>query len=336
VETTQATTPAPEISHTKATGGASAIRVRGLEKHFGRIRAVDGMDFDVPEASVFGFIGPNGAGKTTFIKLVLGIAAPTSGDITVLSGSPSDVHVRRRIGYLPERLTLPAAFTPVAFLRSVGRMKGLSKKVIEDQVPRVLTEVALDESAWSRTTGKFSKGMKQRTGLAAALIGDPALLVLDEPTDGIDPIGRSRIRDVIRAANARGTTVFLNSHLLAETEKLCDHVAIVLNGRVVKSGGLGAMRAEGRFRVRFEAGETTDARATPHGFVVDEDARHQGMSGAFTFEGNSVQDLSRALALALADGLIVMEVAPKMKDLEAVLAETVLEEGSPMAKRGLA
>jgi ABC-2 type transport system ATP-binding protein len=314
---------------------ATAIRVRGLQKHFGRIRAVDGMDFDVPQGSVFGFIGPNGAGKTTFIKLVLGIASPTSGEIVVLSGSPSDVHIRRRIGYLPERLTLPAAFTPVAFLRSVGRMKGLAKREIEDQVPRVLSEVALDEAAWSRTTGKFSKGMKQRTGLAAALLGDPALLVLDEPTDGIDPIGRSRIREVIRAANARGTTVFLNSHLLAETEKLCDHIAIVLNGRVVRSGGLGAMRAEGRFRVRFAAREATDACAVSHGFVVDEEARHQGTSGVFTFEGNSVEDLSRALAAALSDGLIVMEVAPKMKDLEAVLAETVLEAGTT-TKRGLA
>lgn len=301
----------------------SAIRVRGLAKSYGRVRAVDGMDLDVPKGSIFGFIGPNGAGKTTFIKLVLGIASPTSGDLSVLGGEPSDVRVRRRMGYLPERLTLPAAFTPVAFLKSVGRMKGMSKRALDEAVPRVLTEVALDESAWSRTTGQFSKGMKQRTGLAAALLGDPELLVLDEPTDGIDPIGRTRIRDVIRAAHRRGTTVFLNSHLLAETEKLCDHVAIVLDGRVVRAGGLDAMRAEGAFRVRFGEGADIEARATRHGFVIDQEAKNEGRVGRFTFEGASAEDLSRALAAALADGLVVVEVAPKTKDLEAVLTETV-------------
>jgi len=314
------------------TGNASstetAIRVRGLAKSYGRVRAVDGMDVDVPKGSIFGFIGPNGAGKTTFIKLVLGIAAPTSGELTVLGGEPSDVRVRRRMGYLPERLTLPAAFTPVAFLKSVGRMKGMSKRALDEAVPRVLTEVALDESAWSRTTGQFSKGMKQRTGLAAALLGDPELLVLDEPTDGIDPIGRTRIREVIRAAHRRGTTVFLNSHLLAETEKLCDHVAIVLDGRVVRAGGLDAMRAEGAFRVRFVEGDGLDARATRHGFVVDEEARHEGRAGRFTFEGASAEDLSRALAAALGDGLVVVEVAPKTKDLEAVLTEVVNQKSA--------
>ena len=205
-----------------------AISVRSLKKHFGLVRAVDGLDLDVPRGSSFGFIGPNGAGKTTFIKLLLSICRPMEGQLCILGGHPEDPAVRRRIGYLPERIQLPAAFNAIAFLRSVGRLKGLSRTTVEQDIPRVLEMVDLQPEAHSRAIGKFSKGMRQRTALAGALLGDPELLILDEPTDGIDPIGRAKIRAVIDAYHRRGSTVFLNSHLLAETEKMCDHVALSL------------------------------------------------------------------------------------------------------------
>lgn len=300
-----------------------AISARGLEKRYGAVRALVGLDLDVPAGSAFGFIGENGAGKTTFIKLLLGIAHPTGGEVEVLGGRPSDVKVRRHIGYLPERLELPPAYTPVRFLRSIGQLKGLTKGELDDQIPRVLSQVGLDESAWSRRTRGFSKGMRQRTGLAAALLGRPALLVLDEPTDGIDPVGRAQIRDVIRRAKDEGTTIFLNSHLLAETERICDHVAIVSKGRVVRAGRLDSLRSESAYRVRFVEGADTDERAGRHGFLLDEEARQAGQADAFRFQGASPEELSRALKGALDDGLVVREVTPALKDLESLLAEAM-------------
>lgn len=310
------------------TGASPAISARGLVKHFGTIRAIDGLDLEVPRGSAFGFIGENGAGKTTFIKLLLGICRPSEGCVEVLGQSPDDVRVRRRIGYLPERLSLPPAFSPRRFLESVGRLKGLSAKERHDQIPRVLSRVGLAEEAWDRRTAGFSKGMRQRTGLAAALLGDPELLVLDEPTDGIDPMGRARIREVIREAARGGATIFLNSHLLAETERICDHVAIVSKGRVVRAGPLEALRSEGSHRVRFVEGPDVDEKAQALGFAIDEKARAAGLSGSFCLDGKDPAGLSQALQAALEAGLLVVEVAPRLKDLETVLAEAVAERGA--------
>ena len=305
-----------------------AIRVRGLTKHFGAVFAVDGMDLAVPRGTAFGFIGPNGAGKTTFIKLLLGIAHPTAGDVNVLGGAPADVKIRRRIGYLPERLSMPPNQSAMAFLRSVGRLKGLPGRTLDVAIPKVLETVGLDEAAWRRRTDQFSKGMRQRTGLAAALLGDPELLVLDEPTDGIDPIGRAKIRRVIADAAKGGATVFLNSHLLSETEKICDHVAIVNRGKVVLSGAMKELLSERAFKVSFAVADDADRTAldssvTARGFVVDEDARARGDRGAFRFTGGDAAALSAALKGCLDDGHVVIHLDQALKDLETVLEEIV-------------
>ncbi|MFZ9885854.1 MAG: ABC transporter ATP-binding protein, partial [Myxococcota bacterium] len=262
-------------------------------------------------------------GKTTFIKLLLGLAHPSAGTVTVLGGSPGDVAVRRRIGYLPERLELPPAFSAFDFLRGVARLKGISSVLAKHEIPRLLSLVGLPEEAWRRKTSAYSKGMKQRAGLAAALLGAPELLVLDEPTDGIDPVGRAQLRDVILSAKRQGVTVFLNSHLLHETERLCDHVAIMQGGRVVRAGATEALRNESAFRVRFCAREGLDEAAARHGFLPDEDARATGQLDRFRLEGADVEVFSRRLAAALAAGLLVVEAQPAMRDLESLLRETI-------------
>ncbi len=317
-----------------------AIVASKLTKRFGAVRALDGMNLDVPQGACFGLVGENGAGKTTFIKILLGICRADDGSVQVLGGSPDDVRVRRRIGYLPERLSLPPAFTPVAFLKSVARLRGMHMPDMKDRIPRVLSMVGLQEEAWSRRTGGFSKGMKQRTGLAAALLGDPELLVLDEPTDGIDPLGRARVRDVILAQKQRGATVFLNSHLLAETERICDHVAVMSRGAVVVTGPLSTLKAKDAFRVRFRSfgtdGAPADAatrtdlarRAATHGFPADEVAALVDDEIACRFAGGDTGALSRALQAALADGLVVVEVAPMLRDLETILAEAVAKRSA--------
>ena len=300
---------------------ADAILARGLQKKFGAVRAVDGMDLQVPRGATFGLIGENGAGKTTFIKLLLGIARPDAGSVQVLGGSPDDVTVRRRIGYLPERLALPAGFHAVAFLRSVGRLKGMTSRELDVAVPQALARVGLAEEAWTRRTSGFSKGMKQRTGLAAALLGDPELLVLDEPTDGIDPLGRAEIRNLIAAAAQGGTSVFLNSHLLSETERICDHVAVVARGRVIVQGPLSTLQRRDAFRLRFAAGPNVAAIALRHGFVADPARDDDDV--AFRFAGTDAAALAVALRAALGEGLVVKELVPEMRDLESILRDAV-------------
>src|SRR4051794_16297790 len=185
--------------------------------------ALRSVDLQLRVGTVFGLIGPNGAGKTTFIKLLLGIALPTEGSVRLLGGSPLDPRTRARVGYLPERLHMPHAWTAAEFLRSVARLKGITGR--EDDVTRQLARVGLASDA-ERKIGPFSKGMKQRLGLAAALLGRPELLVLDEPTDGVDPLGRVEIRRILAEERGRGATILLNSHLLSETERICDHIGI--------------------------------------------------------------------------------------------------------------
>ena len=300
-----------------------ALRARGVEKRFGSVRAVSGLDLEVPLGACFGLIGENGAGKTTFIKMVLGITHPNAGELSVLGGSPSDVSLRRQIGYLPERLQIPESFSALRFLASVGRAKHLARADILAESRRVLELVALEPAAWKRATGGFSKGMRQRTGLAAALMGRPKLLVLDEPTDGIDPLGRAQIRDLIAAAVREGTTVFLNSHLLAETEKICDHVAVLSQGRVVTRGALDVLKRKDAFRVRFKKAEGDVDKALAAGFTATDDL---GESRVYKLQGNSPEALSAALAQALAAGLVVLEVMPELKDLETILKEAVVPQ----------
>ena len=198
------------------------------------------MDLSVPEGSAFGLIGPNGAGKTTFIKSILGIVQPSEGTVRVLGGSPEDPRIRARIGYLPERLHLPGSWAAPAFLATVARLKELKPDPASNL--RLLERVGLTD-ALGRKIGGYSKGMRQRLGLAAALLGNPALLILDEPTDGIDPMGRVEVRRILQEEVQRGTTLFLNSHLLAETERVCDRVAILADGRVLREGRLEIGRA---------------------------------------------------------------------------------------------
>lgn len=317
--------PSSSVASVAASGRAAAISARGITKSYGATRALDGIDLEVPQGSVFGLIGQNGAGKTTFIKVMLAIVRASAGQVTLLGGDPEDVRIRRRVGYLPENLQLPVGLTAPAFLRSVGRYKGLTAAHLDAAVPELLTCCGLEPAAWSRPTQAFSKGMRQRTGLAAALLGEPELLVLDEPTDGIDPLGRAQVREVIRAAVARGATVFLNSHLLAETERICDQVAIVHRGRVVRAGAMAALRGSNAWRVRFVPRDDGAALAQTAGFTVSPDAA----PGLCDFAGADPAELSAALARALAAGLHVIDVTAHLRDLETLLAEAVaLEHGA--------
>ena len=230
-----------------------AIRTEELGKRYGKITALAGLTMSIPTGAVFGFLGPNGAGKTTAVKLLLGLARPTSGEAWVLDAPLSDraAHrrARRRIGYLPELFRYQHWLSAREVLRVHCDLIGLDRASWDADVKDALDTVGLSERADDRVGG-YSKGMQQRLGLGVALLGRPALVLLDEPTSALDPVGRHDVREVIRALAGRGTTVFLNSHLLTEVEQVCERVAIVDHGRVIQVGSLSELLRADAVRVR--------------------------------------------------------------------------------------
>jgi ABC-2 type transport system ATP-binding protein len=213
------------------------IETHNLRKVFGDVVAVDSLTLSVGAGEVFGFLGPNGAGKTTTIKMLLGLVAPSAGEARLLDHRPGDPAVMGRVGFLPEQFRFPPWLSAADFLDVHGRLYGLPAAERRTRIPRLLARVGLADRAHSRL-GEFSKGMQQRVGLAQALLNHPEVVFLDEPTSGLDPLGRREVRDLIHELAATGVTVFLNSHFLSEVEVTCDRVAIVRQGRVVRSGAL--------------------------------------------------------------------------------------------------
>lgn len=297
----------------------NALEIRGLTKTFGgrfgaRQQALRGVDLTLPVGVGFGLVGPNGAGKTTFIKALLGIVQPTTGELRVLGGKPTDPVVRARIGYLPERLHLPGQDTPLSFLRNLARLKRL-KGLPEGELTALIDRVGLTP-AIGRKIGGFSKGMRQRVGLASALLGRPELLILDEPTDGIDPLGRAEIRQILTGELARGVTLFLNSHLLSETERICDHVGVLNAGRLVLQGKLSELRTA-RPAWRVQLGEVADeAPLLAAGFERLE-------PGTWRLEAPDARALNERLDLARKSGALLLSLSQESRDLEGVLADAV-------------
>src|SRR5256885_1939496 len=219
------------------------IAVRGLTKIFkdfwGRpkARAVDNVDFEVHRGEVFGLLGPNGSGKSTTVKLLLGLLYPTRGHLEVFGKSPRHVATKSRIGYLPEESYLYRYLNSRETLDFFGNLFHLSNDERRQRTEQLLDMVGLTQTR-TRAVGEFSKGMQRRIGLAQALINDPDLVILDEPTAGLDPIGCREVKDLILALARRGKTVILSSHLLADVEDVCDRVVIYYGGRIHAMGTL--------------------------------------------------------------------------------------------------
>ena len=230
-----------------------AVRTEELAKRYGKITALAGLTMSIPTGNVFGFLGPNGAGKTTAVKLLLGLSRPSSGEGWVLGAPLSDgaAHrkARAKVGYLPELFRYQQWLSAREVLRVHCELIGLDRSAWDAEINEALAIVGLAVRADDRVGG-YSKGMQQRLGLGVALLGRPALVLLDEPTSALDPVGRHDVREIIRALKDRGTTVFLNSHLLSEVEQVCDRVAIVDHGRVIQVGTLDELLGGDAVRVR--------------------------------------------------------------------------------------
>ena len=217
------------------------ISVRNLSKTFGKklwkegFRALDGVTLEVGRGSVFGMLGPNGAGKTTLIKILMGLVPAWEGEAFVFGERAGVPGARGRIGFLPEAHRLPGYLTGRQVLRLYGMLSGKPRGWVEERIPLWLEQVGMTKSA-DRKVREYSKGMAQRIGLAQALIHEPELVFLDEPTDGVDPVGRAAVREIVKRLQAQGVTVFINSHLLMEVERVCNRVVIMSRGKIIREG----------------------------------------------------------------------------------------------------
>ena len=217
----------------------SAIETHDLSKNYGDRLAVDKLNLSVASKQVHGFLGPNGAGKSTTIKMMVGLLRPTSGSLSILGKNVrgDNPRVRREIGYMPELPRFPKHLSGEELLDVYGRMYGMSKTERRARIPELVKMVGLEGRGKDRI-GKYSKGMQQRIGIAQALISDPELVILDEPSIGLDPVGMVEVRNMVKDIVKSGTTVFFSSHLLAEVQQVCDHVSVIHLGVMRYSGTL--------------------------------------------------------------------------------------------------
>jgi len=222
---------------------AAAIEIEDLVKDYPsgfpglKLRAVDGVNLRVERGEIFGLLGPNGSGKSTTIKILLGLAAPSAGRCRVFGRPAGGLAARASVGFLPEAPHFPRFLSGRELLRYYARVCGVGRGSLEERCARALREVGLEDAA-DRRIGTYSKGMLQRIGLAQALVHEPELVLLDEPTAGVDPVGAASIASIARDLRERGTTILVSSHLLPQMEDLCDRVAILHRGRVVAEGAV--------------------------------------------------------------------------------------------------
>tara|TARA_R110000737_G_scaffold2923_7_gene8736 strand:- start:35560 stop:36564 length:1005 start_codon:yes stop_codon:yes gene_type:complete len=238
---------------------SAVIDIQGVEKTYNRrIKALRGVDMTVGKGEIFGLLGPNGAGKSTLVKIMMTVISPTKCSGTVLGSKVGDKATLQQIGYLPEHHRFPPYLTGRQVLEHFGALSGIQRKQRKTKASELLELVGMD--SWHKDKlGSYSKGMRQRVGLAQALMNDPKLVVLDEPTDGVDPSGRRDIRNILTHLKDEGRTVFLNSHLLSELEMVCDRVAIMVHGLVRTQGTIDELTAEQSGFVITTASPITDA-----------------------------------------------------------------------------
>jgi ABC-2 type transport system ATP-binding protein len=307
-----------------------AIEVTDLRKKYGQVDALAGLTMTVGRGEVFGFLGPNGAGKTTTVKLLLGLARPTGGSGKVLGAPIGDLVTRRKIGYLPELFRYQPWLKAREVLALHAELAGLPRARRKAAAEESMRIVGLADRA-NDLVGKFSKGMQQRLGLGAALIGEPALIVLDEPTSALDPVGRVDVRGIVRAAADRGAAVFLNSHLLSEVEQVCDRVAIIDHGRVVASGELDDVLGQAETQVRVEGVSASDLAAFER---FGTPTLEGGLLSIRPMEADQVPDL---VATLVAMGAKVFEVHAGRSSLERRFLDLVARDrppaGTPSAQR---
>ncbi len=297
--------------------GTWAVELHGVRKTYGRnVRALDGVDVRVGRGEIFGLLGPNGAGKSTLVKIMMTVVRPDAITGTVLGRRVGHRPTMERIGYLPEAHRFPAYLTGKHLLDYYAALAKVKRADRRHRAGRLLERVGMAD--WADTKiSKYSKGMLQRLGIAQALMNDPSLVVLDEPTDGLDPIGRRDVRTLLLDLKAEGKTVFLNSHLLSELEMVCDRVSILVAGKVAREGTLAELSGESvEYRIVAEGDLASIANELKRlGAGIDGDT--------ITIPGEDRAKLNKVIDLLRAGGRLIESVTPHRCSLEDIFVQAM-------------
>jgi ABC-2 type transport system ATP-binding protein len=295
------------------------IEIQNLVKRYGKVEALKGVSLGVAPGEIFGLLGQNGAGKTTLVKILLGITGGTSGSATLLDQPAGTAAVRKRVGYLPEDHRFPDYHSGYSLLDFYGTLLGVPRRNLRRRIPEMLALVGLQGRQHYKIR-TYSKGMKQRVGIAQALLHDPEVIFLDEPTDGVDPVGRKEIRRILQELKDQGKTIFINSHMLGEVELVCDRVGILQAGRMIREGDIATLTAQkGLFVIGLAEGQQfPEDEAAARGFAVQ-------ANGAFweveLADGKSIDPL---VDLLRGRGLSIRHLMEKRQTLEDLFMETVV------------
>jgi ABC-2 type transport system ATP-binding protein len=287
------------------------------------VHAVRGVSFRVGEGEIFGFLGPNGAGKTTTIKMLTGLISPSAGTAKLFGQDIPSAVARRDLGFLPENPYIYPFLTPMEFVEMCGRLSGLRGKALRDRAREVLRKTGVLYAA-DRPARRLSKGMLQRSALAAALVADPRLLILDEPMSGLDPIGRKEVKDLILEERQNGRTIFFSTHILGDVETMCDRVTILRLGKIVVEGRLDDL-------LKSDVHRTDVVVSEPYG-SVERMCSEKGWSmkvagGRLRIEVSGREAIEKILREAMDSGAEIHEVVPHHQTLEEIFVREAL--GTP-------
>ena len=298
----------------------SGLQLKGIAH---RVDAVNGLSLNVPQGQIFGFLGPNGAGKTTTLKMLMGLVKPSAGDAFVLGQPIGDKETRAKIGYLPEHPYFYEHLKPEEFLHFYGRLYGVSNRLLRTRSAELVEKVGLSH-ARTRTLRKFSKGMVQRLGLAQTLINDPELVILDEPMSGLDPMGRKTVRDLIFDLKDRGKTVFFSSHILQDVEMVCDRVAILQQGKLVREGKLSDLLSEQGQNSEIVCRGLTSTLLTR---LKELGCTHRQKGAVDVVECANGEAKSTALKMLIADDAEILSVTSTKRSLEEIFVQEAQRSG---------
>ncbi len=282
----------------------------------GKVKALDEFSISVQPGQIFGLLGQNGAGKTTFIKILLGIISHTSGSYSLFGSEHPEHLVKARVGYLPENVAFPEVFTARQNMEAFAGFYGMDKQLTIKRTGELFDMLGLNKIA-DRKTKTFSKGQNQRLGLARALLHDPDLIILDEPTDGIDPVGRKEIRTILQDLRSRGKTIFLNSHILSEVEMVTDSVAILHKGKLLRTGSIDELTSEtSGYEIKLSRTLTMEEENS----VVYLEKTGEN---TYRYNGSDIEGLNRMIDKVRILDVLIHEIALKRSNLEDLFIKTI-------------
>ena len=326
---TAATAPSDAAVASGFDPGDLAVDLHDVRKRYrGKVDALRGIEMQARRGEVFGLLGPNGAGKSTLVKIMLTVVRPTHAAGTILGSPIGTKSVLARVGYLPEKHRFPEYLSGRQVIEFAGAMAGVDSAIRRRRAGELLDLVGMGD--WGdRKVSTYSKGMTQRVGIAAAMVNDPDLVVLDEPTDGVDPVGRRDIRDVLVRIRERGTCVFLNSHLLSELEMVCDRVALLVQGTVSAQGTIDELTADSRrYEIRLK-GSAPEWAAADEGLRCKTGGGDETLVIVQTDDAATVQPILDRLR---ADGRTIVSMQPVRESLEDLFMRFVHDPDTGRAR----